>query len=103
MKGLEESGLSDFVNVVKEPEYSKNKLLKYQEEFNMQSDVFYEMYISGLFESLMPYDKLNDWAFNYEIFLNSNGDINDLNNEDETYKKEGELEDRLLSLYTYYT
>lgn len=32
---LEEEGLSDYIEVVKEPEYSKQKLLTFQSEFEL--------------------------------------------------------------------
>lgn len=75
---LEEDGLLDMIEVVKEPEFSKQKLLAFQSEFKMSSIHFYELYISGLLENQLPKDKMEEWAYNYKIFIQANGDQGEL-------------------------
>lgn len=87
---LEEEGLSDYIEVVKEPEYSKQKLLTFQSEFEMSSSRFYEYYMSGLLENIFPSEMMQEWAYNYKIFINANGDLDDLNiNSDEKNFEKG--------------
>jgi len=83
---LEEEGMSDFVSVVKESEYSKQKLMKFQNEFRITSDIFYDLYIAGYLNNILSPSIIDEWAYNYEMFLKANGNINDLLN----YKKEKE-------------
>ena len=69
--------LDDSFIIVEEPEYSKRKLLSYQEKYKMSSNVFYNYYIRlGLAN-----EEFNDWAYNYEIFLEAGGDIWELKKE----------------------
>lgn len=74
--------LSDLFTVVEEPEYSKGKLLSYQEKYGMPSDVFYNYYTQMLgLAKVLNSEELNDWAYNYEIFLEAGGDIWELKKE----------------------
>ena len=75
--------LSDLFTVVEEPEYSKRKLLSYQEKYGMPSDVFYNYYTQMLgFAKVLNNEEFDDWAYNYEIFLEAGGDIWELKYEE---------------------
>ena len=75
---LKDEGLIGYVNVVNEPEYSKQKLINFQKEYKISSDTFYDLYVAGYLNNLMPNHIIDEWAYNYEIFLKSNGDIDEL-------------------------
>jgi hypothetical protein len=73
---------SDLFTVVEEPEHSKKKLLSYQQKYGICSDEFYNYYnqILGL-DSFIGNEDFDDWVYNYEIFLEADGDIWELKRE----------------------
>jgi hypothetical protein len=77
---MKQEGLDGMFNVVNEPEYSKGMLLNYQEKYRISSSDIYRLYINGLlnFASGDLKEDLEDWVYNYKIFIFNNGNIQDL-------------------------
>jgi len=70
------SSLGDFFCVVEEPAFSKSKLEQLQAKYGIdtQSFISYEEFFTNI-----SADDAKDWKFNYTIYINSGGVLDDLN------------------------
>lgn len=97
---FEEKGISEFVEVVKEPEFSKQKLLDFQDEFGLSSIDFYSLYTSGLLGNWLCEEKMSEWAYNYRVFVRANGNLEDLLHDPDINEKKTEKNTRLFFIFT---
>lgn len=69
------AGLSDFFCIVEEPAFSKNKLEQLQAKYGIDTKSFitYEE-----FYTQVGLEDAKDWKFNYTIYINSGGVLDDL-------------------------
>jgi len=75
---------SGFVEVLSEPEYSLSQLKKFEAKYGISTLSFYENYQQGFISiELKHHQDFNKWAYNYEIFLETGGSIQDLIQEED--------------------
>lgn len=79
----------EFIEIVEEPMFSFGELKKFEEKYCMNTLDFYNEYRSGLLPVLKDFEK---WAYNFEIFLEADGDIEWLLkiDEEDRYMKGGD-------------
>lgn len=85
------SEFGDFVEVVEQPEYSKNALLDFQKRYLLSTRVFYELYLMGfentLIEIIPDYE---DWLEHIQDFLKFEGDLSDLDPPEDIHNYSGQ-------------
>lgn len=69
--------LKDLVEVVKQPDYSKQKLLAFQEKYHLDTVQFIELYGEGIPLPINSRD-IENWLFQFKMFLTSKGNILEL-------------------------
>lgn len=85
IEDLVEIGIAE---VVDEPDYSRERLVEYENKYGLFSYDLYWLYLMGVATDV-PIDEVRQWVFEYEVYIRNDGDPFEIHRKEKTEFDDG--------------